>query len=412
MAAPPGRRRTTGTPNLEWKEEIAGSKPGDRFIRIGTHRNFIRTSAGHIVPRPNIDQPATPLGRALKRTGHLLWGNPLMSSQEMEERLGKVKALAVLSSDNLSSVAYATEEIMKVVVLGGLAALNLTLPLSVAIVFLLAIVVTSYRQTIRAYPSGGGSYIVASDNLGELPGLTAGVALLIDYVLTVAVSVAAGVAAITSWAPHLLPHTVPLAIVAVVLIAWANLRGMREAGTLFAIPTYGFIVLMYGLIGFGLFRLMTGGASYAPPETALVPGGEPVTLFLVLSAFAQGCTAMTGTEAVSNGVLVFKAPESRNARATIVWIGVLLGSMFLGLSYLATQLNILPADQETVLSQIGRSIFGDGPLWTLLQFATMSILILAANTSFADFPRLASILARDGFLPRAFRFRGDRLAFN
>lgn len=412
MATPPGRRPATGTPNLEWKEDIAGSKLGDRSIRIGTHRNFIRTPTGHFVPRPSIDQPVTPLGRALQRAGHLLWGNPLMNSQEMEERLGKAKALAVLSSDALSSVAYATEEIMKVVVLGGLAALNLTLPVSMAIVLLLAIVVTSYRQTIKAYPSGGGSYIVASDNLGQLPGLTAGVALLIDYVLTVAVSVAAGVAAITSWAPDLHPYTVPLSVAAVVMVAWANLRGMREAGTLFAIPTYGFILIMYALLGFGLLRLLTGGVTYVPPETALVPGHESVTLFLLLSAFAQGCTAMTGTEAISNGVPVFKAPESPNARATIVWMGLLLGSMFLGLSFLATHFNIVPAGQETVLSQIGRTVFGEGPLWTLLQFATMAILILAANTSFAGFPRLASILARDGFLPRAFRFRGDRLAFN
>jgi amino acid transporter len=309
-------------------------------------------------------------------------------------------------------VAYATEEIMKVLVLVSVGVLYLTLPISGVIVLLLAIVVLSYRQTIRAYPSGGGSYIVANDNLGMLAGLTAAGALLVDYVLTVSVSIASGVAQITSLVPEWLPYQVPVAIAAVVLIVLANLRGIRESGSIFAVPTYVFVGLVYLLIGYGLYRLFLGGGmTYEPPPSARQPIGEAVGVFVLLRAFAQGCTAMTGTEAISNGVPAFKPPESFNARATLMWMGVLLGTMFLGLSYLAVQLSVLPADEETVISQIGRTVFGAGALWVALQIATALILILAANTSFADFPRLSSILARDRFLPRLFQFRGDRLAF-
>ncbi len=301
---------------------------------------------------------------------------------------------------------------MKVLVLVGVGVLYLTLPVSGVIVLLLAIVVLSYRQTIRAYPSGGGSYIVASDNLGMLAGLTAAAALLVDYVLTVSVSIASGVAQITSLAPGWLPYEVPLGIAAVVMIMLANLRGIRESGSIFALPTYVFIALMYLLISYGLYQMFFGGGlTYDPPASARQPIGEALGLFVILRAFAQGCTAMTGTEAISNGVPAFKSPESNNARTTLVLMGVLLGSMFLGLSFLAVQLGVLPADDETVISQIGRTVFGAGPLWVALQVATALILILAANTSFADFPRLSSILARDRFLPRLFQFRGDRLAF-
>lgn len=324
----------------------------------------------------------------------------------------KVKALAVFSSDALSSVAYATEEIMKVLVLVGVGVLYLTLPISGVIVLLLAIVVLSYRQTIRAYPSGGGSYIVANDNLGMLAGLTAAGALLVDYVLTVSVSIASGVAQITSLLPEWIPYEVPLAVGAVVLIMLANLPGIRESGSIFAVPTYVFVALMYVLIGYALYQMFfAGGLTYEPPVSARQPIGEALGLFVILRAFAQGCTAMTGTEAISNGVPAFKSPESENARGTLVAMGVLLGTMFLGLSFLAVQLGVLPADDETVISQIGRTVFGAGPLWVALQVATALILILAANTSFADFPRLSSILARDRCLPRLFQFRGDRLAF-
>ena len=240
-----------------------------------------------------------------------------------------------------------------------------------------------------------------------MPGLTAAAALLIDYVLTACVSVAA----ITSLVPELLPYTVVLAIAAVVFITLANLRGIRDAGTIFAVPTYLFVGTMFLLIGVGLVRLVSGGITYMPPESVKPAGTEALGLFLILSAFAQGCSAMTGVEAISNGVPAFKAPESPNARTTTVWMGVLLGSMFLGMSYLVARVGVLPAEDETVLSQLGRAVFGAGPLWWLLQIATALILVLAANTSFADLPRLASILGRDRFLPRFFQLRGGRLAF-
>jgi amino acid transporter len=399
-------------PDLEWRETIKGAKPGDRFVRVATHKGFSRRGRGYLVPRAGTGEPKTRLGRGLQTFKHLVLGTPIPTARESHERLSKLKALAVFSSDALSSVAYATEEIMKVLILVSFGALYLTLPISGVIVLLLAIVVLSYRQTIRAYPNGGGSYIVASDNLGMLAGLTAAGALLVDYVLTVSVSIASGVAQITSLVPTWLPYDVPIAVGAVVLIVLANLRGLRESGSIFAVPTYVFVGLMYALIGYGLYRLFFGGGMvYDAPPSARVPAGEALGLFVLLRAFAQGCTAMTGTEAISNGVPAFKTPEWHNARATLVWMGVLLGTMFLGLSFLAVRLTILPADDETVISQIGRTVFGPGPLWVALQVATALILILAANTSFADFPRLSSILARDRFLPRLFQFRGDRLAF-
>jgi amino acid transporter len=368
-------------------------------------------SPAAIVPVPGESDDDSGAGRLWAGFNRLLFGRPIPTALEHQERLTKVKALAVFSSDALSSVAYATEEIMKVLVLAGVGAFALTLPISGLIVGLLAIVVISYRQTIAAYPTGGGSYIVASDNLGAVPGLVAAASLMIDYVLTVAVSIAAGVLALTSLQPALLPYRVELAVGAVALVALANLRGIREAGSIFAVPTYAFIVMMFALIGWGIVRLATGGIVFDPPTSPVPPGDRTLGLFLLMSAFAQGCTAMTGTEAISNGVPAFRAPESRNARTTLVWMGIVLGTMFLGLSFLATRIPVRPAD-ESILSQVGRAVFGRGPLWVILQVATAGILVLAANTSFADFPRLASILARDRFLPRAFQFRGDRLAFN
>jgi amino acid transporter len=296
-------------PDLEWRQTVRGSKPGDRFVRIATHRGFTRVGKNYLVPRPGTGAPGTSIGRGLQRFKRVLLGNPIPTASEVHERLNKTRALAVFSSDALSSVAYATEEIMKVLVLAGAAMLYLTLPIAVVIIALLAIVVVSYRQTIRAYPKGGGSYIVASQNLGVIPGLTAASALMTDYVLTVAVSSAAGVAAITSLFPNLLPYTTELSVAAVALLAIGNLRGIREAGTIFAVPTYAFVVLMYLLIGVGLFRLLAGGGlDYVPPPSAFRPGSESVGIFLLLAAFAQGCTAMTGTEAISDGVLAFKPP--------------------------------------------------------------------------------------------------------
>lgn len=403
---------TVSHPDLEWRETVQGRRPGDRFVRVATHKGFTRVRRGYLVPRPGTGEPTSGFGRWVQQAKHALLGSPIPTARESHERLTKVKALAVFSSDALSSVAYATEEIMKVLILVGIGFLYLTLPISGVIVLLLAIVVVSYQQTIRAYPSGGGSYIVANANLGMLAGLTAAGALLVDYVLTVSVSIASGVAQITSLIPEWLPYQVSLAIGAVVLIMLGNLRGIRESGSIFAVPTYVFVGMMYLLIGYGLYRLVLGGGMvYEPPPSARQPIGEALGLFVLMRAFAQGCTAMTGTEAISNGVPAFKPPESVNARKTLIAMGILLGTMFLGLSYLAVQLNVLPADDETVISQIGRTVFGAGPLWVALQIATALILILAANTSFADFPRLSSILAKDRYLPRLFQFRGDRLAF-
>jgi len=341
-----------------------------------------------------------------------LWllGTPLTSAAERHTRLPKLVALPVFSSDALSSVAYATEEILLVLVVAGAAALAWSLPVGLAIVGLLVILVTSYSQTIQAYPTGGGAYIVASDNLGVLPGLTAGAALLIDYVLTVSVSVAAGVAAITSAFPALDPHREALGLVAIALVVTANLRGIRESGRLFAIPTYGFIACMLILIGWSALRLLVDGVVHTPhmPHEAT----NPITLFLLMRAFASGCSALTGVEAISNGVPAFQPPEARNARLTLIWMGVILGSLFAGITWIADQYAIVPSEDETVLSQIARRAFGTGPFYYATQTFTALILILAANTSFADFPRLASLLARDGFLPRQLTHRGDRLAFS
>jgi len=344
----------------------------------------------------------------------LLLGDPIPTAHEVQHRLSKVQALAVFSSDALSSVAYATEEILLVLVLAGTGALQLSLPIAVAIAALLAIVGSSYYQTIHGYPSGGGAYIVAYDNLGRWPGLTAAAALLIDYVLTVAVSITAGVAAITSAIPSLYPCRVELCLLAIAFIVWANLRGVRESGTLFAIPTYGFVIVCLGLIVTGLVRLTTGSLVPASSGAVVAPevAVQSLTLFLVLRAFAAGCTALTGIEAISNGIRAFRAPEAENAGKTLVTMVVLLATMFLGITFLTRLVGIAPVEHETVISQVGRQVFGTGPLYLVLQAGTAAILILAANTSFAGFPRLSSMLARDRYLPRQLANLGDRLVFN
>lgn len=346
---------------------------------------------------------------ALASLKRVLVGPPLDTRQLIHQRISKLKGLAVFSSDALSSTAYATEEILLVLVMAGAAALSLALPVAVAISAVLAIVAFSYYQTIHAYPSGGGAYIVAHDNLGIWPGLVAAAALLIDYVLTVSVSVAAGVAAITSAVPELFTLRVWLALAAIALVAVINLRGVRESATVFAVPTYLFIGSLAVLVAVGLTRTL--GRPPVPPQVE--PGGAlaPVTLFLLLRAYASGSAAMTGVEAISNGIPAFRRPESRNAGITLVSMAAILIMLFLGLTVLAHQLGILPREQETVVSQVARAIFGSGPLYFIVQAATALILILAANTSFADFPRLSSILARDSFLPRQLSQLGDRLVF-
>ncbi len=348
----------------------------------------------------------------------LLIGDPLSTAQAIHERLTKVKALAVFASDALSSTAYATEEIMLVLILAGSQAIHLAWPLALAIATLLVIVAFSYEQTIHAYPTGGGAYIVTHENLGELPGLTAAAALLTDYVLTVAVSVSAGVAALTSAYPPLYPYRVPLALFFIGLIMLLNLRGIRESGTIFAIPTYMFIAIMLVMLGTGLYRWyvlkMTGVPLPMPPRIQY-EAKQGLTLFLILRAFSSGCAALTGVEAISDGIPAFKPPEAKNAAQTLIAMASLLITMFLGITFLSYQFGIVPNEMthETLVSQLGRFIFGDGSvMYYLLQAATMLILILAANTSFSDFPRLSSILARDRYMPTQFGNIGDRLVFS
>jgi amino acid transporter len=341
----------------------------------------------------------------------LFLGSPLPTAQSRHERLGKATALATFASDALSSVAYATEEILLILILAGTVALSYALPIGVAIAILILIVISSYRETIRAYPQGGGAYIVSKENLGVYPGLVAGAALLIDYVLTVAVSVAAGVAAITSALPGLFPYRVWMCVGAVTIIALANLRGIRESGKLFAAPTYLFIVSILGMIVYGALGAIfdfLGEAPYPPHP----PGLEGVGLFLILRAFSAGCTALTGVEAVSDGVPAFRSPEAPNARVVLTWLGIILIVLFLGMTYLAYDFGILPREGETVASQLARHVFGTGFIYYEIQVVTMLILLLAANTAFADFPRLAFFLARDRFIPRQFGTQGDRLVFS
>src|SRR5712664_2167994 len=342
----------------------------------------------------------------------LIVGAPMPLAQARHERLSKTVALAVFSSDAMSSVAYATEEILLILVLAGTAAIHLTVPIALAIAALLVVVSVSYQQTIHAYPSGGGSYIVARANLGPTAGLVAAGALLIDYVLTVSVSVAAGVAALTSAVPWLLSHRVLLGVVFTAAIAYANLRGVRESGRVFAVPTYLFIVTFSVLVGTGLFRWLTGTLPAAAAAHETVAATQPLTWFLVLRAFASGCTALTGVEAISNGVPAFKHPEARNAAITMGWMAAVLGTLFIGVSVLASALGITPLADETVVSQVARRLFGGGLPYYLVQGSTTLILVLAANTSFADFPRLNSLLARVRYAPRQFRTLGDRLVFS
>jgi amino acid transporter len=340
----------------------------------------------------------------------LLVGKPMPLAQARHERLSKTVALAVFSSDALSSVAYATEEILLVLVLAGAAAAHLLVPVSVAIAALLLVVVVSYNQTIHAYPSGGGSYIVARANLGPTPGLIAAAALLIDYVLTVSVSVAAGVAALTSALPGLHEHRVALGVSFIALIAFANLRGVRESGRVFAVPTYLFVGTFAIMVGTGLWRWL--GGDLVPLSPRPVAGAVPLTWFLVLRAFSSGCTALTGVEAISNGVPAFKPGEAKNASITMGWMAGILGTLFLGLTVLAWGLHVTPTEDETVVSQIARTLYGTGWFYYLVQGSTMLILVLAANTSFADFPRLASLLSRDRYAPRQLTTQGDRLVFS
>jgi amino acid transporter len=351
----------------------------------------------------------------------LLVGRPIPTDEQEHQLLPKSIALATFSSDAISSTAYATEEILFVTAVGGSSlALGLAhlIPISIVVAILLTIVVTSYRQTIYAYPSGGGSYIVSRENLGEYPSLIAGASLLVDYILTVAVSISAGVAAIVSLPQFqsLVNQRVLLGLILIGVITVANLRGVKESGRVFAVPTYIYIVSIVLLVGYGLFRSFFGHIKPVPfdphKSVATAVTGGSLGLFLLLKGFSSGAVALTGVEAISNGVPAFRRPKAHNAATTILWMGVILGVLFFGVSVLAHHLHPYPSHDETVISQMGRAVYGGGPIYWILQFSTAAILTLAANTAYADFPRLSSIIARDGYLPRQFANRGDRLVFS
>lgn len=414
--ASPRRPRPEFTP--EHQAEIyrpAGAKPGSRIARVtrtrertfepGESEGTIRVTAVAEVPR-NVS------GRVWRTLKRVVIGVPLASSRLEEQKLGKLKALAIFASDALSSTAYATEEILLILVLASAGALGYSIPISIAIAVLLLIVATSYRQTIRAYPQGGGAYKVAMDNLGVAPGLFAGASLVVDYTLTVAVSTAAGVAAITSAIPELHDERVLLAVGFVTLLTIGNLRGLREAGTMFAIPTYFFLVTFTIMIVVGFVRIALGGIDHVPHEDAVAFGADSVGLFLLLRAFSSGATALTGIEAISNGVPAFRPPSAKNAATTLSWMAIILTSIFVSITVLAHQIGVQPSETKTVVAQIADAVFAGGPMFYLVQVGTALILVLAANTSFAGLPALASVMAHDRYVPKIFAFRGDRLGYS
>jgi len=346
---------------------------------------------------------------------HWLIGRPLSTADAPHQTIGKAVGLAVFASDALSSTAYATQEILGVLIVLGTQSYGYLFPVSVAIIILLAIVTISYEQTIHAYPGGGGAYIVSRDNLGEAQAQIAGAALLMDYILTVAVSISSGVAQIVSAVPSLDHLRIEIGVAAVFVVMLINLRGVKESGTAFAIPTYFFIFMMFTTVGVGLFRYFTGslGTVSNPPETLLAHTFAPVTAFLLLHAFANGTTALTGVEAISNGITAFKEPRSRNAGLTLIWMSIILGSLFLSISYLTSQIGGVFSEEETIISQLTRTIYdGRGFMYLATIAATTVILLMAANTAFADFPRLSALAAGDGFLPRQLTFRGSRLVYS
>ncbi len=404
-------------PTLLVRPEVRqGRLPGNERVRfVFPRKPTLRRVRRGVLEATAVTQAPHSVWGHVKR---LLIGTPIPTSRSEHERLTKVKALAVLSSDVISSVAYATEAILATLIAAGSENLGLTLPIAIAIVCLLGIVALSYRQTIPAYPNGGGSYIVAKDNLGTLAGLIAAASLMIDYILTVSVSVAAGVQALATLFPALSATyiIVSIDVALVLLIMMVNLRGVRESGSIFAVPTYIFIGSALLLIAVGFFRSFVLQHNPLVGHFHYVATTEPLSLFLILRSFAAGCSALTGTEAISNGIPAFKKPEARNAAITLTWMVVSLGTLFIGTTVLAMSYHIeaIPSGNPTVIGQIAQQVF-TGPLffmYPVFQLATLFILTLAANTSYADFPRLSSLLARDHFLPHQFAFRGDRLAFS
>lgn len=368
-------------------------------------------------PNTCVDNNVATINTSGTNIKHILIGKPFPSSMEMHERLDKVRGLAIFASDPISSNAYATEAIMHTLIVLGSGALALTLPIGLAVASLVLFVIFSYVQTVLHYPDGGGAYTVAKDNLGTFPSLLAGAALLTDYVLTVSVSVSAGVRAVTSAIPEVFEYRVYLAVAAILLITWINLRGVRDSGTVFAFPTYAFVLGVWLVILIGLVRYfgLFGTTPITPSVETVLPQANLTGLayiWLILRAFAGGCTALTGIEAISNGVRAFRPPESKNAARTMVAMGLMAMSLFIGITFLATQLRVIPLEGESTVSQMTRQITGGGFLYFWVQFFTALILFMAANTGYQDFPRLSSFLAKDGFLPRWLANRGDRLVFS
>jgi amino acid transporter len=403
--------------DIELREVRYGATARGPYLRIvPRRRRFVQVAPGYLEATRLASRPRDTLGRYVANVKRVALGSPFATSQAIHERLTKVKALPIFSSDALSSSAYGPEEILIMLVLAGSVALSRALPIAAVIVLMLVILTLSYRQTIKAYPSGGGAYIVAHENLGQGPGLTAASALMVDYVLTVAVSVAAGVAAITSAVPDLYDARVVIGVAVVAVFAWGNLRGIREAGTLFAAPTYFFILAMGAMIVVGLIKVVAGNAPgsllHGAPPRETVAATQGLTLLLVLRAFSSGSAALTGVEAISNGVPAFKPPESQNARTTLVMMACILGFLVLGVTYLSSRYGLVPAEKETIVSMLGREVLGKNVLYYAYQAATALVLFMGANTSFADFPRVSAILAKDKYMPRQFAFKGDRLAFS
>ena len=401
------------------RKPLHGRKPADRRVRVERpHAPYFRyTGPGQLVAKEAASQPRTRVGRLLARGRSVMFGRPLSNYEEGEERLPKKKALAIFSSDPISSSAYATEEILRVLVLAGAGALILSLPIAAAIALLLAVVSVSYRQIGYAYPSGGGAYAVAKANLGQMAALVAAGALLVDYIMTVAVSTASAVEQVTSAVPELYDQRVIIGVAAIILLSLGNMRGLRESGNIFALPTYLFVGSALLMIAIGTFRIVVLGQGLPPPDP--LPGApdplQAVGILLILRAFASGSVALTGTEAIANGVPAFKPPEAKNAATTLTAVAILLGVLFIGITFVADNFGVVPIDEptkKTVISQVAAVVYGDGSIgFYLFQAFTALILFLAANTSYNAFPRLAAILAHDGFMPRQFSFKGDRLAY-
>jgi amino acid transporter len=400
------------------RRPLHGRKPADRRVRVERpHAPYFRyLGPGQLVAKQAASLPQTPGGRLLARLRAIVFGRPMSNEEEIGERLSKPKALAIFSSDAISSSAYATEEILRVLVLAGASALFLAIHVSIAIAILLAVVAVSYRQVCRAYPNGGGAYVVARRNLAPIFGLIAAAALLIDYVMTVAVSTASAIAQIQSVVPAAYDVRIEIAFVSIALITIANLRGLREAGNIFAVPTYLFVGLALTIVVIGVVRIVTGQAGSVPPEPDAVPfGTESIGFLLLLKAFAGGSVALTGVEAIANGVPAFKPPEAKNAANTMTSMAILLGVLFIGLTVVAVAYDLRPTlpGGPSVVALAAQTAFGqDSPLFVAFAASTALILFLAANTSFNAFPRLAAILAEDGYMPRQFSFRGDRLAYS